>query len=117
MHVAPARERIVAFLDAMLTFKLENRHLIHMREQNSAGIRQSPNYQWTHRLLRRLIEDAAPTTTADDAAYSAHVLLGALDINLVEEMLAAGQSLSALRRAQARLAHAVIDGTRHRVGR
>ncbi len=73
----PADERVVAFLGAMLTFKLENRHLIRMREKNSVGIRQSRNYQWTHGLLQRLIEEAAPTAIAEESGCAAHVLLGA----------------------------------------
>lgn len=109
----PSRERIVAFLDALLTFKLENRHLIGLRERHPAGIRQSKNHKWTHGLLQGLIEDAAPGATADDAVYAAHVLLAALDVGLVEELLAAGRTPEDIRRAQAAFARAVIDDPRH----
>jgi AcrR family transcriptional regulator len=105
---APPLQRAVAFLDALLTFKLDNRHLIRLREQHPAGVRQSVNYQWTHGLLQGLIEDTAPDATAGDSSYTAHVLLGAIDINLVEELLAAGRSRQAIREAQAALVRAVI---------
>jgi AcrR family transcriptional regulator len=107
----PSRERAIAFLDALLTFKLENRHLIRAREVSS-GVRQTEHYKWMHGLLRSLIEDAAPRPMADLAGYVAHVLLGGLHIDLVEELLASGLSLQALRRTQAMHARAVIDGAR-----
>ena len=109
---APSRERVVAFLDALLTFKLENRHLIRAREVASAGLRQSEHYRWMQGLLQNLIENAAPGATADDAGYAAHVLLAALHIDLVEELLATGRSPEAIRRAQAALARAVMNDTR-----
>jgi AcrR family transcriptional regulator len=111
---APSRQRAVAFLDALLTFKLENRHLIRMRERDPAGIRQAKNYKWSHGILQSLIEDAAPAATAGDAGYAAHVLLAALDINLIDELLATGRSLKDIRHAQAALAQAVIDDSPHR---
>jgi hypothetical protein len=66
---------------------------------------------WTHGLLQSLIEDAAPRATADDTRYTAHVLLAALDINLVDELLATGRSPQDIRRSQAALARAIIDDT------
>jgi hypothetical protein len=108
------RQRVVAFLDALLTFKLENRHLIRARETASAGVLQSDHYRWMQGLLVNLIEDAAPGATAEDAGYAAHALLAAPHIDLVEELLATGRSPHAIRRAQAALAQAVIDGTPRR---
>ncbi len=105
-------ERAVAFLDALLTFKLENRHLIHAREV-APGLLQSEHYKWMHGLLQNLIEDAALGATADEAGYAAHALLAALYIDLIEELLANGLSLQAIRRAQAAHARAVIDDARH----
>ncbi|OBR54765.1 TetR family transcriptional regulator [Paraburkholderia tropica] len=101
-------ERAVAFLDAVLAFKLENRHIIRAREKASTGLRQSAQYRWTHRLLRDLIKDAANGAPAETADYSAHVLLGALHIELIEDLLATGQSSSAIRSAQAALVRAVL---------
>jgi AcrR family transcriptional regulator len=106
---APPRERIVAFLDALLTFKLDNQHLLRLRERNPTEIRQSTNYKWTHGLLQSLIEDTAPDATAGDTSYAAHVLLAALNIHLIEELLATGRSRQAIGNAQAALARAIID--------
>jgi AcrR family transcriptional regulator len=102
---APAAERIVAFLDAVLSFKLDNRHLIRAREA-SAGLRQSEHYRWMYGLLRRLVDEAAPQT--EDAGYAAHALLSALHIDLVEELLASGRSPQDIRGAQAAFTRAVI---------
>ena len=108
---APSRERAIAFLDALLTFKLENRHLIRAREI-APRLLQSEHYKWMHGLMQKLVEDAALGATADDAGYAAHVLLVALHIDLIEEQLANGLSLQAVRRAQAAHAGAVIDDVR-----
>jgi len=108
---APSGERAVAFLDALLTFKLENRHLIRAREV-APRLLQSENYKWMHGRLQNLIEDAAPGATPDRTGYAAHVLLAALHIDLIEELLANGLSLPAIRRAQAAHARAVIDDAR-----
>lgn len=106
---APSPDRIVAFLDALSTFKLDNRHLLRLRERDPAGVRQSTNYQWTHGHLQSLIEDTAPHATASDTGYAAHVLLAAVNIHLIDEMLATGSSRQEIRKAQAALARAVID--------
>jgi AcrR family transcriptional regulator len=103
----PSRDRIIAILNALLAFKLENCHLLRAREVGSAGLRQSEHYKWTHDLLRNLIEDAAPGT--EDSGYAAHVLLGALSIDLIEELLATGRSPEAIRDAQCALVRAVLD--------
>ncbi|HET6500611.1 MAG TPA: helix-turn-helix domain-containing protein [Amycolatopsis sp.] len=108
---APARERVIAFLDALLTFKLENRQLIRAREMASTGVRKSEHYRWMQGLLEQLLEDAAPET--EDAGYAAGVLLSALHIDLIEELLAAGRSPREIRRAQAALARAVMNDTQH----
>jgi AcrR family transcriptional regulator len=107
---APPRERILAFLEALLAFKLENRQLLHAREVASTGALRTERYTWMQHLLRSLIADAAPGTAADDAGYAAHVLLGALHIDLVEELLAAGRSPEEIRRSQTALARTVVDG-------
>ena len=105
----PASERAVAFLDALLSFKLENGHLIRAREVAPTGIRRSGHYRWMHGLLTNLIEEASPGM--NDADYTAHVLLGALHVELVEEVLATGRSLDAIRQAQAGVVRAVIAAT------
>lgn len=104
----PASERIVAFLDAVLTFKLENRNLMRAREVAATGNLQSERYRWMHGLLQRLIQDAAPTCTTSDAGYAAHALLAVVHIDLVDELLDTGHSIEDIRRAQAAQALAVI---------
>lgn len=105
---APPRERIIAFLDAVLTFKLHNRHLIRAREVASTGTLRTERYRWMQDTLRNLIADAMSGATAGDAGYAAHVLLAAIHIDLVEELLASGRTPEQIRRSQAALAQAVI---------
>jgi len=105
---APSRERVVAFLDALLSFKLGNRHLIRAREV-APRLLQSEHYKWMHGLVQELIEDSARGATAEDAGYAAHALLA----ELVEDQLGNGLSLPAIRCAQAAHARAVIDDIRH----
>jgi len=109
---APSRERVVAFLDALLSFKLGNRHLIRAREV-APRLLQSEHYKWMHGLVQELIEDSARGATAEDAGYAAHALLAALNMELVEDQLGNGLSLQAIRCAQAAHARAVIDDIRH----
>jgi AcrR family transcriptional regulator len=104
----PASDRIVAFLDAVLTFKLDNHNLMRAREVTTTGNLQSERYRWMHELLRHLIEDASPGRTATDAGYAAHALLATLHIDLIDELLATGRSVEDIRHAQAAQARAVL---------
>jgi AcrR family transcriptional regulator len=97
---APARDRAVAFLDAVLTFKLDNGNLLRAREATTSGLLQSEQYRWMRDLLARTAMEAVPTLTAEDAEYLAHILLAAVHIDLVDELLASGQTPSAIRRIQ-----------------
>jgi AcrR family transcriptional regulator len=108
---APSAERVVAFLDALLSFKLGNRHLLHAREVGSSGALRSERYRWMHRVLGELVEDAVPTATAGDAGYAAHVLLAALHVDVVDELLATGHTPEGIRRSQAAFARAVLADT------
>lgn len=120
---APPRERVLAILDALLTFKLDNRRLIRAREIASTGLFQAGHYQWMHGTLRELIEQAisgAPQTAksagsagtaaedAVDPGYVAHVLLGSLRPDLIDELLEAGGTPESIRRAQAALAGRIL---------
>ena len=107
MGSAP-QDQLIAFLDEILTFKLENRHLIRAREL-STGLLQSSHYRWMHGKAQALIEDATGEHMAAQALYTAYALLAALHIDLIEEMLANGLSLQELRLAQAARARAVVD--------
>jgi len=104
-------ERAIAFLDAILIFKLQNVHLIRALELGP-GVLQSEHYKWMHGTLRHFIEDAVPGAKAGDAVFAAHVLLAGLHIDLVETMIAGGLSIEAIRRAQAAHARALIGGAR-----
>ena len=121
---APPRKRALAILDALLTFKLDNRRLIRAREIASAGLFQAGHYQWMHGTLRELIEQAtsgAPQTAetaeangidavdAVDPGYAAHVLLGSLRPDLIDELLEAGGTPETIRRAQAALAQRILS--------
>ena len=100
-------DRLVAFLDAILMFKIANRHLIRAREL-SGGLLQSPHYQWMHAEARRCIMDAADTADTAYATYNAHSLLAGLHIDLIDEMLVQGLSLETIRKFQATRARNVL---------
>ena len=109
---APSADRVVAILDALLTFKLENRQLIRAREAASAGLRQSEHYTWVHNLLQSLVQDAGSERSIVDAGYAAHVLLNAVHLDLIEELLAQGRSPLVIRQSQAELAQAILAAPR-----
>jgi phosphoribosylanthranilate isomerase len=104
-------ERAVAFLDALLLFKLKNIHLIRALELGPAGPR-SEHYKWMHRLLQHFLENAAPEAKPAHAIFAAHVLLAGSPIDLVKSMIAGGLSIDTIRQAQAAHARAMIDTAR-----
>ncbi len=104
----PASDRVVAFLNAVLTFKLENRNLMRAREAAATGNLRSERYRWMHTLLQGLVREATPTRTASEAGYTAHALLAALHIDLIDELLDTGHSSEDVRRSQAAHARAVL---------
>jgi AcrR family transcriptional regulator len=113
----PPHERIIALLDAVLTFKLDNHHLSHAREVGHArevaraGVLQARPYQWLHGVLEDLIEQAEPEAAVADhgySSYTAHVLLAALRIDLIDELLAAGLTPQQIRSAQATMARRIL---------
>jgi len=101
-------DRAVAFLDALLVFKFANHNLIRARELGAAGLLQSEHYRWMHGLLGNLVEQAAPACRPSDAGYAAHALLAAMNVDLIEELLATGQTREEIREAQARLTRGVM---------
>lgn len=105
----PPLERIVAFLDALLSFKVENKNLMRAREVGRAGHLQSERYRWMHKFLKSLAQDAAAGCTANYAGYAAHALLATLHIDLIDELLATGRSLEDIRHAQMAHARGVLD--------
>ena len=105
----PVAERIVGLLDALLTFKLDNRALMRARENTSGGNLQSPRYRWTHDLLQGLLSEALPGSSGRSASYTAHALLSALQVDLLDELLAAGHTVDDIRREQAAHVRATLE--------
>jgi AcrR family transcriptional regulator len=69
---------------------------------------------WLHGVLQDLIEQAEPeAAVADDwyASYTAHVLLGTLRIDLIDELLATGLTPQQIRSAQATMARRILGRT------
>ncbi|TMV56308.1 TetR/AcrR family transcriptional regulator, partial [Thioclava sp. BHET1] len=100
--------RAEAFIDALLRFKLDNRHLIRAREIAPGGLLQSDHYRWMQGCLRDFLSAAEPALAGQGADYGAHVLLAGLHIDLVEQMLAEGLTLADLRLWQGRHLRAVL---------
>ncbi len=107
---APARDRAVTFLDAVLTFKLEYRNLLKASEAATSGALRSEQYHWMRDLLARALAEAVPALGAEDATYLAHALLAAVHIDVVDELLASGMTPSAIRRIQRAHVLAVLSG-------
>jgi AcrR family transcriptional regulator len=83
----PARQRVPALLDAILCFKLDNRHLaLALEEAGSGGPYQAEQYDWWHSTLRAALEEIPGLP---DGAFTAHALLAATRADLVEHL--AGQ--------------------------
>jgi AcrR family transcriptional regulator len=104
----PPRERVLGILDALLLFKLENRQLMRAREVATSGLLQADHYLWSHGTLRDLIEQAAAGAPSVDPGYAAHVLLGALRPDLIDELLASGDSPETIRHSLAALARRIL---------
>jgi AcrR family transcriptional regulator len=93
---APAGERLVAFLDAVVAMATRNAGLIaaheHARLTQKAGggtRLANPIYVSWHRHVSALIAEARPDVDADLAA---HVLLGTLHTQPIGSLLLAGES-------------------------
>jgi len=82
----PPRERVLALLDAMVEFKLDNRKLTRALEQTSerTSFLDSPNYRLAHGLLTDLLTGLG---AADRAAWTAHALLAYTRIDLLEHTI------------------------------
>jgi AcrR family transcriptional regulator len=107
---AAPRERLLALLDALLAFKLDNRQLIAARETARAALPRAGEYRWTHSRLRDLISisQAAAGTPAVDPGYAAHALLNVLRSDVIDELLAAGETPDSIGSAQAALARRIL---------
>ncbi|MEU7151274.1 TetR/AcrR family transcriptional regulator [Streptomyces sp. NPDC045470] len=95
----PPHERVPALLDAVLGFKLANRHLaLALEEAGSGSPYQAEHYQWWHATLRRTL-DGLPGV---DSSFTAHALLAATRADLVEHL--AGTEGMTAERMRARVA-------------
>ncbi|MGW2920788.1 TetR/AcrR family transcriptional regulator [Streptomyces angustmyceticus] len=85
----PPRERVPAVLDALLQFKLDNRHLsLALEEAGSGSPYQAAHYAWWHGILRDALS-RLPGKGDDDADFTAHALLAATRADLVEHLAGA----------------------------
>ncbi|MDT0449450.1 TetR/AcrR family transcriptional regulator [Streptomyces hesseae] len=80
----PPQERVLALLDAVLCFKLDNRRLaLALEESGSSSLYQAEHYARWHGLLRSVLEQVPGMTGAD---FTAHALLAATRADLVERL-------------------------------
>lgn len=96
----PPHERVPALLDAVVGFKLANRHLaLALEEAGSGSPYQAEHYQWWHTTLRQTLHGLPEVT---DSSFTAHALLAATRADLVEHL--AGTEGMAAERMRARVA-------------
>jgi AcrR family transcriptional regulator len=87
---APAPERLIAFLEAVVALATRNIGLIAAYEQAAEGARQEgAMYQGWHQHVRTLIAESDPGL---DAELLAHILLGSLHSDLVVHLIRRGET-------------------------
>jgi AcrR family transcriptional regulator len=87
---APATDRLLAFLDAVVDLATRNTALVAAYEKAAEGERQAGDvYQYWHRHVGGLIAQARPEL---DAELLAHILLGALHSDLVVHLVRHGDT-------------------------
>ncbi|WP_030261403.1 TetR/AcrR family transcriptional regulator [Streptomyces violens] len=80
----PPLQRVPALLDALLCFKLDNRHLALALEGTGSGSPyQAAHYERWHALLRDMLEQLPGLP---DSGFAAHALLAAVRADLVEHL-------------------------------
>ncbi|WP_267244834.1 TetR/AcrR family transcriptional regulator [Streptomyces sp. PR69] len=84
---APPLVRVPALLDAVLCFKLDNRHLAMALESAGADSPyRTEHYERWHTLLRDLLEQTPGPAAAGSAGFAAHALLAATRADLVAHL-------------------------------
>ncbi|MER7761135.1 TetR/AcrR family transcriptional regulator [Streptomyces sp. NPDC097619] len=126
---APARLRVPALLDALLCFKLDNRHLALALERTGSPSGPYANEQYGdwHALLSGLLLEAAEggeeaavedgsglVVAVERAGFTAHALLAAVRADLVGHLAAEGHSPVELRSRLAEFTATVLGGPRPR---
>jgi AcrR family transcriptional regulator len=108
---APARQRLAAFLDAVVEIATRNadvmgayEHALAARESAAVSRQTTAVYRDWHAHISSLISESDP---ALDAEVLAHVLLGSLHSDLVRHLMARGES-SRLAAALRHLADALL---------
>ncbi|MCX5602085.1 TetR/AcrR family transcriptional regulator [Streptomyces phaeochromogenes] len=80
----PPLQRVPALLDALLCFKLDNRHLaLALEATGSDSPYQAEHYERWHNLLRSALEQIPGLTNSD---FTAHALLATVRADLVEHL-------------------------------
>ncbi|MGW4094297.1 TetR family transcriptional regulator [Nocardia sp. NPDC004750] len=97
----PPRQRVLALLDAVLCFKLDNRRLaLALEESGSSSPYQAEHYVRWHNLLQTVLEQIPGLPDND---FTAHALLAAIRADLVEQL--AGQERIPREKIRAQLAN------------
>ncbi|MFJ2647636.1 TetR/AcrR family transcriptional regulator [Streptomyces sp. NPDC087420] len=82
----PPRERVLALLDAILRFKLDNRYLaLALEDAGGASPYRAEHYTWWHETLRDALSRLPGVA---DSGFTAHALLAATRADLVEHLAA-----------------------------
>lgn len=103
---APARERLLAFLDALGAIAEDNAVLLSAHEQACAENKYAdPSYRFWHRHLSGLLSEERPDLDAD---FLAHSLLAVFDGDLVRHLTSPGDPRRFTRSVQ-QLATAMCD--------
>ncbi|WP_017589968.1 TetR/AcrR family transcriptional regulator [Nocardiopsis ganjiahuensis] len=97
----PPRQRVLALLDTLLCFKLDNRPLMLALEESGSGSPyQADHYERWHGLLDTMLGQIPGLTDSD---FTAHALLAAVRADLVEHL--AGHACVPRERMRAQLAN------------
>lgn len=86
---APARDRLVAFIEAIVDLLTRNVALLAAFEQSTKHRHETDIYTSWHQHISGLIAEARPEL---DAEVIAHLLLGSLNSELVVRLLKTGES-------------------------
>jgi AcrR family transcriptional regulator len=109
---APPRERLMAFLHALLALSFEHRELLLAAETARPGARlRTGAYAVWHRHVSWLLDQLRP---GDDADLLAHLLLAAFDAELLTALRDQGRTQQSVRDAVGVMASALVA---HRAAR
>ncbi|MGY0021399.1 TetR family transcriptional regulator [Streptomyces sp. YJ-C3] len=80
----PPKDRVLALLDAVLCFKLDNRRLaLALEASGNSSPYQAPHYERWHSMLRAVLDQIPGLPDTD---FTAHALLAATRADLVEHL-------------------------------